>query len=80
MKGKPDISQFLDGAATKETSTTVVRVGRARVVNRMTKTIRLATDLEAALKDAAYERSKNSGQRITESDLIDEALRKYFNI
>jgi hypothetical protein len=74
MKGKPDISAFLDGAKKESTAT------KPRPAGRITKTIRLAPDLEQALKDVAYERSKAISQRVTESDVIDEALRKYFNM
>jgi hypothetical protein len=76
MRGKPNINEFLDGSLTRET-----RVAEApRTPARMTKTIRLATDLDAALKEEAYTRSRTSGQRITESDIIEEALRKYFSM
>lgn len=77
MRPKPNIQDFLGGANAVEKPATVASPN-ARA--RMTKTIRLGTDVESALKDRAYERTKASGQRVTESDIIDEALRKYLGI
>ncbi len=81
MKGKPNINAFLEGAEVKQQSSKVP--GPKVAVNpapKITKTIRLATDLEAAVKEMAHERWKATGKRVTESDIIDEALRKYLNI
>ena len=78
MKSKPkNLDSFLNGSA--EQSTATVPSGK-RPAQRITKTIRVSHEIEAALKDAAYSRSKESGQRVTESDLIDDALKQYFNI
>jgi hypothetical protein len=77
MKSKPDISSFLDGATAKikEPPRPDPATGSARI----TKTIRLAADLNDALRDAAYKRTRSTGRRVAESDLIEEALRKYFS-
>jgi hypothetical protein len=78
MKSKPkNLDSFLNGSA--EQNAVTVSLGK-RPAQRITKTIRISHEIEAALKDAAYSRSKESGQRVTESDLIDDALKKYFNI
>lgn len=45
---------------------------------RLNKTIRLRKDLEAKLKEHAYRRSTTESRRVTESDLIEEALIRYF--
>ena len=45
----------------------------------MTKTIRLPIDLNDALRDRAYELSREQGRRVAESDIIEDALRKYFS-
>jgi hypothetical protein len=82
IRGKPNVEAFLDGSAAKEKSVKTPKTTHSeltRTTARMTKTIRLASDLDGLLKERAYIRSRDSGQRITESDIIDEALRKYFN-
>lgn len=76
IRGKPSLDDFLDGAKEK-TPPKPAKTDAPR--QRMTKTIRLATDLDEVLKEQAYLRSRERGQRITESDLIDEALRMYFS-
>lgn len=78
IRGKPSLDDFLDGA--KEKPKGQQKTAKADAPRqRMTKTIRLATDLDEKLKEVAYLRTRELGQRITESDLIDEALRMYFS-
>jgi len=83
MRGKPNLDPmaFIEGSGIKEKPVAIIE---APVVAhtpsaRMTKTIRLASDLDGLLKDAAHARTKASGQRVSESDIIDEALRKYLS-
>lgn len=45
---------------------------------RENKTIRLRKAFESRLKSEAYHRSMAEGRRVTESDIIDEALELYF--
>jgi hypothetical protein len=45
---------------------------------RENKTIRLRKAFEGRLKTEAYQRSMAEGRRVTESDIIDEALELYF--
>ncbi len=87
MKTKPnteqfknDPSRFLDAGAadladtrgrTKETE------GR---VYREQKMFRLPLDVIAILKREAYERSVKTGTRVTETEIVEQALRSYFNI
>lgn len=73
MKAKPDISSFLDGVTPK------AKPRVETVTGRMTKTIRLPIDLNDALRDRAYELSREQGRRVAESDIIEDALRKYFS-
>jgi len=83
IKGKPkDLEAFIaDGAGeAKGQAKAAPTQQAARPASRMTKTIRVSTDIEEALKDAAYAQTKHTGRRVTESDVIDEALRKYFNM
>lgn len=45
---------------------------------RENKTIRLRVAFEARIKGEAYRRTIAEGRRVTESDIIDEALEAYF--
>jgi phosphoribosylformimino-5-aminoimidazole carboxamide ribonucleotide (ProFAR) isomerase len=80
MKGKPDIKKYLEGGAADKAVPKSVPQDQPKAVARITKTIRLAIDLEAAVKEAAYARWKETGKKASESDIIEEALRKYLNI
>jgi hypothetical protein len=79
MRGKPDISaeQFLRAGqvASGEGST-----GAAAAPARITKTIRIDRALDLAVKRTALERQAASGARVTESDLIEAALRHYLKL
>lgn len=75
MKAKPNIQDFLN-AGNPENKSAPVQVSKSRI----NKTLRLSQDVEAALKERAYQRTKASGQRVTESDIVDEALRQYLGI
>lgn len=46
-------------------------------VHREQKIFRLPVDLIAVLKREAYERSVKSGGRVTETDLVEQALKAY---
>lgn len=78
MKAKPNISEFLDGATSDKVSP--ARKPDISVPGRITKTIRLAPDIEAAIKEAAHARWQQTGKKVSESDIVEEALRKYLNI
>jgi hypothetical protein len=69
---KKDLSAFLGGAATDAPA----RPSLARV-HREQKIFRLPVDLIADLKRTAYERSAATGARVTETDLVEQALRRY---
>ena len=79
MKGKPDVmaaqaDQFLrngQAAAAEAPATEPVRI---------TKTIRMDRALDLALKRAALDRTVASGARVTESDLIDQAIKQYLKL
>jgi hypothetical protein len=48
-------------------------------VHREQKIFRLPIELITELKDQAYNRSKKSGIRITETELVEKALRAFFD-
>ena len=82
MRGKPTLDPiaFIEGSGMKEKPVAIIDTATVRAPSiRMTKTIRLASDLDGLLKDEAHARTKASGQRVSESDIIDEALRKYLS-
>ncbi len=77
MKAKPNIQDFLNaGNPENQKATVPVQASKSRI----NKTLRLSQDVETALKEQAYQRTKASGQRVTESDIVDEALRQYLGI
>jgi hypothetical protein len=91
MRKKPDTrafvapkdpSAFLDGAAEQVPSRvmaaapSVVRTGQPK----LTKIFNLSPDLVQALKREAFERSTQEGRRVTETELVDAALRHYLHI
>jgi hypothetical protein len=88
IKGKPDIDAFLDGGAvdTAHKATSRKRTKkeepvlpqRPARVYREQKIFRLPIDLIDELRDQAYERSKASGTRVTETSLVEEALKAFF--
>jgi hypothetical protein len=80
VKKKPDIKDFIEGGAAAATEQTAQPTPTPLAdEKRITKTIRIRQDVESRLKDEAYQRSKAKGKRVTESDVIEEALIKYLN-
>lgn len=93
IKGKPDINAFLDGGAvdvankteSKQTKKPVKKAESVAFqqnvrVHREQKVFRLPIDLINELKRAAYERSMESGARITETELVEQALKEFFKL
>lgn len=85
MKGKPNLDNFLAGsaaaAAERPTSgTSGVGPTSVLVSQRRTKSIRIDPALDLFLKEEAFRRTMASGKRVSESDLIEEALVGHFKI
>ncbi len=86
MKPKPkNIDDFLNGgvkAAAEGTATQQppVSTPASATDDKIAKTIRLSKALDLAVKREAFERTQAEGRRVTESDLIDAALRQYLGI
>ena len=93
MRGKPSISQFiLSAAADVADATDVADKAERPVVVKETKSeltvpistqkaqrsVRLPLDLCLAVRDRAYTESKEKGIRVTEQDIFEQALRKFF--
>lgn len=84
MKSKPDVNAFIRGgaAAAAEAPATQHPAGTpvSATDDKIAKTIRLSKALDLAVKREAFERTQAEGRRVTESDLIDAALRQYLGI
>lgn len=79
MKGKPDIGKFLDGASEGQIAAPKEEMSSVAESAKITKTIRLAKSTEILLKNEAHNRSMASGRRVTESDIINNAILQYLN-
>ena len=90
MKTKPntaqltpakDVQEFLNGGAesAERAAPTVQKMAAAAGrVHREQKVFRLPLDLINTLKKEAYERSLAAGSRVTETDLVEQAIRAFF--
>jgi hypothetical protein len=90
MKKKPDINAFLEGGAgdaadkpPKKTQVDQTPINQpsqvaTEKVHREQKIFRLPLDLINKLKREAYERSIQTGSRVTETELVEQALRDFF--
>jgi hypothetical protein len=88
MKAKPnteqfkkDPSAFLQGGAVDSANRTEpVIQSMVTKVHREQKVFRLPLDLINALKRESYERSVKTGLRVTETELVEQALRSMLSI
>ena len=91
FKLKKDPSDFLEGGAADAAyriatpqSAVVAPAPTARPVetkvHREQKIFRLPLDLIAFLKRESYERSVKTGTRVTETELVEQALRSMYKI
>lgn len=90
MKKKPDLqhdrASFLAGGEAAALEKPMPPPARAETSAagsssfRITKTIRMDKSVDLALKRAALERSAEGGSRVTESDLIQDAIKIYLNL
>ena len=82
MKSKPkNLDEFMsagDTAAAESKPTPPPATAPAET--RITKTIRISPALNQRLKREAFEREQATGQRVSESDVIEAALRNYLSI
>lgn len=79
MKGKPDLSSFLDGAAV-ESAPTARKTEPKPKVTKHQKLLELPGPIYLALKDRAYAEFKKTGTRVTETQIIIDALRSYLAV
>lgn len=82
MKSKPSLEEFRNGGG--EGPADAARGGAASVAavpatpERENKTIRIRKAYGGKLREEAYHRTMAENRRVTESDIIDEALEQYF--
>lgn len=85
MKAKPNLDSFLAGSAAAAaerpaSGTSGMGLSSVLVSQRRTKSIRIDPVLDLFLKEEAFRRTMASGKRVSESDLIEEALVGHFKI
>jgi hypothetical protein len=80
MKAKPNVGDFVAGSATAAIEGTAHARFLAGQNPRITKTIRIDRALDMAVKRTALDRQAATGARVTESDLIEAALRQYLKL
>ena len=87
MKTKPSLDEFRNGGG--DTGIDQISQNKFKNINsevsplrieRITKTIRIRKIFEHKLKEEVYRRIVSEGQRITESDIIDQALQQYWKL
>lgn len=89
MKGKPNFEEFRAGGATEshpapapvapEPAQPIAVRQTAIDSARESKTIRMRKSFSAKVRAQAFNRSNAEGRKVTESDVIDEALEQYFS-
>ena len=93
FKLKKDPSDFLEGGAadaadrvgTPQPATAASQAptalpAAAAKAHREQKIFRLPLDLIAFLKRESYERSVKTGSRVTETELVEQALRSFYKV
>ena len=82
IKGKPDVSRFLDGGAAAEAlaQQRAAKVIAVPAVPKRQKLVELPEPVFVALKDRAYADYKKSGRRVTETEIIIAALTQYLGL
>jgi hypothetical protein len=85
LSPKKDINTFLDGAVADQSEIKSIdsSVGNldnksSAVKSKELKAFRLSIELINLLRRQAFERTEETGSRVTETMLVEEALRNYF--
>lgn len=79
MKQKPNLDAFLE-SGTADLVNKFEKPQLMAKVQREQKVFRLPLDLINELKREAYEQSIKTGSRVTETELVEQALRAFFKI
>lgn len=78
---KPNVDEFLDGAgALEKPKAEKKKAAVAAPGPKRQKLVELPEPVFEALKDRAYEEYKRTGKRVTETQIIIDALSKYLGL
>lgn len=85
---KKDVNAFLDGAGADQAEKPISTAAGANTLDssaaavqpKEQKAFRLPIDLIIALRREAFERTEKTGSRVTETELVEDALRVYLKI
>lgn len=81
IKGKPDVTQFLEGGAAAESHAPKNAVQKEIPgAPKRQKLVELPKPVFDALKDRAHEEYKKTGRRVTETEIIITALSEYLGL
>jgi hypothetical protein len=79
MKQKPNLDAFLE-SGTADLANKIEKPEPVARVQREQKIFRLPLDLINALKRESYQQSIKTGFRVTETELVEQALRAFFKV
>lgn len=84
MKGKPDFDAFRSGGGAEALAPTspapVLQVAADDDERRReNKTVRMRVSFSKKLREQAFYRSNAEGRKVTEADVLDDALAAYFS-
>lgn len=78
MRGKPDLTDFIEGADAKEKGAATQRPkAKTLATQYRQKGLRLPTPMLTALRMRAIQESEAQGRRVTEQEIIIAALQSY---
>jgi hypothetical protein len=81
IKGKPNVDDFLDGGAAAEALPAAKKKAAAAPAGpKRQKLVELPEPVFEALKDRAYAEYKRTGKRVTETQIIIDALSQYLGL
>jgi hypothetical protein len=81
IKGKPNLDAFLDGGAAAEVPSVAKKKAAAAPAGpKRQKLVELPEAVFEALKDRAYAEYKRTGSRVTETQIIIDALSQYLGL
>lgn len=82
IKGKPNLDAFLDGGAAVELPPAAKKSAAAAppAGPKRQKLVELPEPVFEALKDRAYQEYKRTGKRVTETQIIIDALSQYLGL
>jgi hypothetical protein len=81
IKGKPNLDAFLDGGAAVELPPAAKKKAAVAPAGpKRQKLVELPEPVFEALKDRAYQEYKRTGKRVTETQIIIDALSQYLGL